>query len=69
MYKQKFIKILNMSTEKIISRESVNKQYFENYPEGDNSSINILNDDCLAYVFKFLPIADRLRSERGEYST
>jgi len=39
------------------------------YPDEDNITINILNDDCLAHMFSFLPIADRLRSERGEYST
>jgi len=61
----KYIKIINMSIKRSISCESENEQYFQEYPEENNISINILNDDCLEHVFKFLPIYDRVRSEKG----
>jgi len=58
-----------MSTEQSISRESENDQYSQKYPEKNNISIDILNYDCLRHIFRFLPVVDRLRSERGECST
>lgn len=30
-----------------------------------NSTIEILNDDCLLHIFEYLPISDRIRLERG----
>jgi hypothetical protein len=35
----------------------------------DNATIDILNDDCLTYIFQFLSIAEKVRVERGIYST
>lgn len=32
----------------------------------DKTCINILNDDCIIEIFLLLPIADRIRSERGK---
>jgi len=58
-----------MATKQSISCKSENEQYSQKCSEEDNISINILNDDCLGHIFKCLPIADRFRSERGEYST
>jgi len=47
----------------------VHEQYPHNYREENNISIDILTDDCLGHIFKYLSIANRLRSiERGEYS-
>jgi len=40
----------------------------KSFPEKTDTSIDILNDDCLEHVFKFLPIVDRIRSENGKYS-
>jgi len=56
-----------MTTKQNISCKSENEQYSQEYPKRDNIPINILNDDCLGYVFEFLPIAD-IWSERDEYS-
>jgi len=53
----------------ISALEENRKQYFQTYPQENNISIDILNNDCLGYIFKCLPIADRLRSQMGEYST
>jgi len=39
-----------------IYRKRENQQYSKEYPEKDNISIDILNDDCLAYVFRFFQI-------------
>jgi len=52
----------------IFTTESENEQCSQEDCGKDNISIDILNDYCLAHLFKFLPIADRLRSEKGEYS-
>jgi len=57
----------NISTRKRIYRKHENKQYSKKYLQEDNISIDILND-CLEHILKFLPIADRLCLERGEYS-
>lgn len=53
-----------------ISEKKMNEQYAQEYLQNDiNSiSIHILNDDCLRHIFIFLPIFDRVRIERGEYS-
>jgi len=59
-----------MTTRESISCASIsceNKQYSQEYPEMDNISLDILNNDCLEHIFKFLPVVDRMRSERGEY--
>jgi len=56
-----------MTTIQSISCGSENKQYSQEYPEMDNISLNILNNDCLEHIFKFLPVVDRMRSERGKY--
>jgi hypothetical protein len=43
-----------------------NEQSSQEYPQKYN--INILNDYCLEHIFKFLPIADRIRLGKGEHS-
>jgi hypothetical protein len=50
-----------------ISDESENERSSEEYSQKNNTSIDVLNNDCLEYIFKFLPIADRMRLEKGEY--
>lgn len=35
-------------------------------PDFNESPIHILNDDCLMEIFLYLPIADRIRTERGK---
>jgi len=71
MYKRKYKNAVNIrNARKTINRRiSENKQYSETYPEQNNISIEILNDDCLGHIFKFLPAVDRLQAEKGEYST
>jgi len=59
----------NIRTRKRIYYKHENKQYSQKHTQQDNISIDILNDDCSEHIFNFLPIADRLRLERGEYST
>jgi len=66
---RKYIKVINMTTKQNVSCESENMQYFQKYPEENISFIDILNNNCLANIFKFLPLVDRLNSERGEYPT
>jgi len=56
-----------MSRRRILSREIENIQSFHKYSQRNNF-IDILNDDCLEHVFKFLPIMDRLRLGKGECS-
>jgi len=59
-----------MSAEQNTPRESEEEQYCPHYPVENKISIDILTDDCLGYVFKFLPFVDRARTiERGKYST
>lgn len=36
-------------------------------PANSNSVISKLNDDCLSEIFLYLPIADRIRVERGNF--
>lgn len=39
---------------------------FDSTPQADASTINILNDDCLFEVFRYLPLYNRVQIERGE---
>lgn len=32
-----------------------------------DSEIENLNDDCLLHIFHYLPIADKIRIERGKF--
>lgn len=64
-------KLYNMEKESNKTCEKkVNEQCTQEYLQNDinNVSIHILNDDCLRHIFLFLPIVDRVRIERGEYS-
>lgn len=49
------------------SEKEVNENYAQEYLQYDtNKSIHILDNDCLTYIFQFLPIADKISVESGE---
>jgi len=61
MYKKRYMNKMN-------ARRKLCQKVEIEYSQKNNISINILNDDCLKHVFTFLPIADKLRVEKGKYS-
>jgi len=73
---RKFVRIIRIIIKQITGYKVIRKLHnyqlhkaTKNYPEENSNSINILNDDCLGHIFKFLDTAERVRLERGEYST
>jgi hypothetical protein len=49
-----------ISTISIKDIEQRSQKYLQN-----DQFINILNDDCLKHIFKYLPITDKISIERG----
>lgn len=50
---------------KKLQKSSDSKEISTDYILNEEAEIHKLNDDCLMHIFSFLPIADRVKTERG----